>query len=139
MGSVCGPVEGVSQGYAFRQALPSPEGGQRQVALKTAKGTELLWQEGKDILKPGTGEFPAQMASNAEKVSILWRHHVQLMADSEEMIQNNHHWNMIENYTFEIEAIRIKGQWVKLFQLNIWLGKNEPIITCCLRKMQVVE
>ena len=24
---------------------------------------------------PGTGEFPAQMASNAESVSILWRHH----------------------------------------------------------------
>ena len=22
-----------------------------------------------------TGEFPAQMASNAEKVSIWWRHH----------------------------------------------------------------
>ena len=25
---------------------------------------------------PETGEFPAQMASNAEKVSIWWRHHV---------------------------------------------------------------
>ena len=25
---------------------------------------------------PVTGEFPAQMASNAENVSILWRHHV---------------------------------------------------------------
>ena len=25
---------------------------------------------------PATGEFPAQMASNAEKVSIWWRHHV---------------------------------------------------------------
>ena len=25
---------------------------------------------------PGTGEFPAQMASNAENVSIWWRHHV---------------------------------------------------------------
>ena len=24
----------------------------------------------------GTGEFPAQMASNAENVSISWRHHV---------------------------------------------------------------
>ena len=27
---------------------------------------------------PGTGEFPAQMASNAENVSIWWRHHVEL-------------------------------------------------------------
>ena len=25
---------------------------------------------------PGTGEFPAQMASNAENVSTWWRHHV---------------------------------------------------------------
>ena len=25
---------------------------------------------------PGTGEFPAQMASNAENISIWWRHHV---------------------------------------------------------------
>ena len=25
---------------------------------------------------PGTGEFPAQMASDAENVSIWWRHHV---------------------------------------------------------------
>ena len=25
---------------------------------------------------PGTGEFPAQMASNAENVSIWWRHRV---------------------------------------------------------------
>ena len=24
---------------------------------------------------PGTGEFPAQMASNAEDASIWWRHH----------------------------------------------------------------
>ena len=26
-------------------------------------------------IQPGTGEFPAQMASNAENVSIRWRHH----------------------------------------------------------------
>ena len=30
---------------------------------------------------PGTGEFPAQMASNAENVSIWWRHHdIRLLA-----------------------------------------------------------
>ena len=28
---------------------------------------------------PGTGEFPAQMVSNAENVSIWWRHHGMLM------------------------------------------------------------
>ena len=30
---------------------------------------------------PGTGEFPAQMASNAENVSIWWRYHVLKIAD----------------------------------------------------------
>ena len=29
-------------------------------------------------ISPGTGKFPAQMASNAENVSIWWRHHAQL-------------------------------------------------------------
>ena len=28
---------------------------------------------------PVTGEFPAQMVSNAENVSIWWRHHVILL------------------------------------------------------------
>ena len=28
------------------------------------------------VNSPGTGEFPAQMASNAENVSMWWRHHV---------------------------------------------------------------
>ena len=31
---------------------------------------------------PETGEFPAQMASNAEKVSIWWRHHVSVISRS---------------------------------------------------------
>ena len=32
---------------------------------------------------PGTGEFPAQMASYAENVSIWWRHHAarQMLGD----------------------------------------------------------
>ena len=30
-------------------------------------------------ISPGSGEFPAQMASNAENVSIWWRHHVKSM------------------------------------------------------------
>ena len=42
----------------------------------------------------GTGEFSAQMASNAENASIWWRHH--------------------ENYTFQITASSPKDQRVKL-------------------------
>ena len=30
---------------------------------------------------PGTGEFPAQMVSNAETVSIWWRHHDMVLCD----------------------------------------------------------
>ena len=30
---------------------------------------------------PGTGEYPAQMASNAENVSIWWRHHVLMLTN----------------------------------------------------------
>ena len=30
---------------------------------------------------PGTGEFPPQMASNAENVSICWRHHVNMICE----------------------------------------------------------
>ena len=33
---------------------------------------------------PGTGEFPAQMASNAKNVSIWWRHHAHGMSTSSE-------------------------------------------------------
>ena len=35
---------------------------------------------------PGTGEFPAQMASNAENVSIWWRHHIKNANESEKEI-----------------------------------------------------
>ena len=31
---------------------------------------------------PGTGEFPAQKASNEENVSIWWRHHVIMKTNS---------------------------------------------------------
>ena len=36
---------------------------------------------------PGTGEFPAQMASNAENISIWWRHHA--LFDLNMVTQNN--------------------------------------------------
>ena len=39
---------------------------------------------------PGTGEFPAQMASNAENVSIWWRHHGSVWKDE---LDNNKETN----------------------------------------------
>ena len=44
----------------------------RRISKKTSKLRVTGLCVGKS---PGTGEFPAQMASNAENVSIWWRHH----------------------------------------------------------------
>ena len=44
----------------------------------------------------GTGEFPAQMASNAENVSIRWRHHIH----KELMIKPQHDNNEMETLSF---------------------------------------
>ena len=41
---------------------------------------------------PGTGEFPAQMASNAENVSIWWRHHVFSRQKSKRFHHGNGIW-----------------------------------------------
>ena len=43
---------------------------------RTSKKTSKLRDTGLCVgNSPGTGEFPAQMTSNAENVSIWWRHH----------------------------------------------------------------
>ena len=39
---------------------------------------------------PVTGEFPAQMATNAENVSIWWRHHDTI----EPLESENHMWKV---------------------------------------------
>ena len=39
---------------------------------------------------PETGEFPAQMASNAENVSIWWRHHVYTWPSTSDVILQGH-------------------------------------------------
>ena len=38
---------------------------------------------------PGTGEFPAQMASNAENVSIWWRHHGAISSEDNDLSCNH--------------------------------------------------
>ena len=48
----------------------------RRLIRRTSKKTSKLRVTGLCAgNSPGTGEFPAQMASNAENVSIWWRHH----------------------------------------------------------------
>ena len=60
---------------------------------------------------PGTGEFPAQMASYAENVSIWWRHH----ADSWELkrIQPKH-----ANFVFK--EISMKSSWMPISKASRW-------------------
>ena len=43
---------------------------------------------------PVTGEFPAQMASNAENVSIWWRHHSIVIQDHREAVYHWQIWTM---------------------------------------------
>ena len=71
---------------------------------------------------PMTGEFPAQMASNAENVSIWWRHH-----DSEE---HRHHWGL-SNF-----KLRRQTPWSTLVQAMACclFGTKplpEPVLTYC--------
>ena len=42
---------------------------------------------------PGTGEFPAQMASNAENVSIWWRHHAKGDKYMSNVVFSFHRWD----------------------------------------------
>ena len=50
---------------------------------------------------PGTGEFPAQMASNAENVSIWWRHHEYVIFPHPKL---NIPMPTRQNYTFASKA-----------------------------------
>ena len=57
---------------------------------RTSKKTSKLRVTGLCVgNSPGTGEFPAQMASNAENVSIWWRHHELLRSLK---------WNHLDRY-----------------------------------------
>ena len=42
---------------------------------------------------PVTGEFPAQMASNAENASIWWRHHKSVKLSCQQYGRNHQNWD----------------------------------------------
>ena len=54
---------------------------------------------------PGTGEFPAQMASNAENVSIWWRHHVVIEGVAEFSSTGYNEFVSLWSYALEITRI----------------------------------
>ena len=71
---------------------------------------------------PETGEFPAQMASNAKKVSIWWHHHVYLL---------NCHGilrNLVCSFQWSILRNLIRGfEWCLFGQRNITRSHRERV------------
>ena len=64
---------------------------------------------------PGTGEFPAQMASNAEHVSIWWRHHV-----AGKRIVN--HSDVVGALLFALRQLHLHSRHNPWFQ---WIGQRQ--------------
>ena len=60
----------------------------------------------------GTGEFPAQMASNAENVSIWWRHHVMTACQSRDPLQSKDCLSRYKEYKY---MMVIRLLWPFLF------------------------
>ena len=59
---------------------------------------------------PGTGEFPAQMASYAENVSIWWRHH-----------GCDHKWNTVNFINMNVHRVCFGFVWFAP-DLNNWIN-----------------
>ena len=71
---------------------------------------------------PGTGVFPAQMASNAENVSIWWRHHgSQQPCDS----LQNRLWHIKSHIVVNFHS-EITSEWIVLFHSNFPPAVNSP-------------
>ena len=79
---------------------------------------------------PGTGEFPAQMASNEENVSIWWRHHEK----DRNMMIFPYYWRMLRG-TYESPVDSLHNgplmQYIDISFLSVW--------TSCWINSQVVS
>ena len=77
---------------------------------------------------PGTGEFPAQMASNAENVSIWWRHHVYLISNICLLKKMS-----VAKY---VAVLQFSVLPYEVLCISIWRHKSGPtivqVIACCL-------
>ena len=85
---------------------------------------------------PGTGEFPAQMASNAENVSIWWRHHedsrystmrtswllimmVMRIIMNKFVYKNNDDINHVEVWIFHLRYLMLNSMFTYLILIHI--------------------
>ena len=73
---------------------------------------------------PGTGEFPAQMASNVENASIWWRHHDPKFSHQQSCLCGRFWNNLFVNFS-ELE-IAVFHQIILMFYLrqSNWLWKS---------------
>ena len=81
---------------------------------------------------PGTGEFPAQMASNAENVSIWWRHHgcwctvrSQFLLCSCEIFLNTNILNIRKNWHYD-DSRSLLGQ--ELLITDWWAVRSWDVV-----------
>ena len=84
---------------------------------------------------PGTGEFPAQMASYAENVSIWWRHHAITKTLGSLFVDNGTHCSLVNPLRL---ADAYMCEWTKslLVQVMAWHQTcakplPEPMMTYC--------
>ena len=71
---------------------------------------------------PGTGEFPAQMASYAENVSIWWRHH-----DIDVCIARIWKWH---SPCSTLIGLFVLHAWIDSFGLNKWPLTQTVLLKC---------
>ena len=112
----------------------------RRRSKKTSKLRVTGLRVGKS---PGTGEFPAQMASNAENVSIWWRHHDNSVTEKLLYIecQLQRHWIEARDIIAEQKDLQWKticgvfcwsqSPWLFIFHYSIripgWLLKSHNL------------
>ena len=76
---------------------------------------------------PGTGEFPAQRASNAENVSIWWRHHENYLSFRILQLPPRWIWDWIK-----ISSHNILGMWLLI---HAGIIKGGPMQDCPITMM----
>ena len=97
---------------------------------------------------PGTGEFPAQRASNAENVSIWWRHHgfvCQIISSSDHWVQQSEtmtKWPTFCTRNFQMHSLGWKPLYLDPHCTDVcfygftYIIDNKSILfqltTCCL-------
>ena len=74
----------------------------RRRSKKTSKLRTIGLCEGNS---PVTGEFRTQRASNAQNVSISWRHHVVSLVGNESMSSEKADMRVLENYAFMVTTV----------------------------------